>query len=52
VVGTGLPPHPVLVLAEGVPIRVRRRKEIPEHIDLNILPLLERSYKSAREVNE
>jgi len=32
VVRAGLPPHPVLVLAEGVPIRIRRRKEIPEHI--------------------
>jgi hypothetical protein len=30
VVRAGLPPHPVLILAEGVPIRVRRRKEIPE----------------------
>jgi hypothetical protein len=30
VVRAGLPPHPVLVLAEGIPIRVCRRKEIPE----------------------
>ncbi len=47
VVRAGLPPHPVLVLAEGIPIRVRRRKEIPEHKHFHIWPILDRSYKLA-----
>jgi hypothetical protein len=31
VVRAGLPPQPVLVLAEGIPVRVGRGKEVPEN---------------------
>jgi hypothetical protein len=47
VVRAGLPPHSVFVPAEGIPIGVGRRKEIPAHKQFHIMPMMYRSYKPA-----